>query len=507
LFVDVSDPANPVINRRLKIKGFKIAVRRIGDRVHVVSHYTPIMPPILYTDVQLSDLKQRYWDAVGADDEVTELADEIRARVDTLVSSTEISDYLPGLMAREGDGEYTDVTAPNCADIAHPEVPMPVALTTITSIDSNGRNVAALTVPNDAWTVYASANSLYLTQTSGSWWFRPDIQRQQTAIYKIDIGDAAPQFRAIGRVDGWLDSSYQLSEFDGFLRAVTHRNEFDPADGRRHEDNHLFVLQDNGARRLREVGAVRGFGKDERIFSTRLLGKRGFVVTFRQIDPLFAFDLSNPRDPRLAGEVEITGVSTYIQPLDETHLLTIGFDGDENRLNRDFRLQIFDVRNLEEPRLIHSYVPLFDVPGHAWTSATHDPLAFNYFPAAGTLTLPVQYRASDLDRHFSGFMAFSVSVADGFGTLGRLDHSDLARQRFCEPVAEATPDICVTGGYLESANPRRTVSSLFAGDAYMYTLSNVGMKVSRADDFGNAVGVLPLPYRDDWPWLLTPTTP
>ena len=86
-------------------------------------------------------------------------------------------------------------------------------------------------------------------------------------------------------------------------------------------------------------------------------------MTFRQIDPLFTFDLSNPRDPRLAGEVEIKGVSTYIHPLDDAHLLTIGFDGDENRLNGDFRLQIFDVRNLEDPRLIHSLVPLFDAPG------------------------------------------------------------------------------------------------------------------------------------------------
>ena len=231
--------------------------------------------------------------------------------------------------------------------------------------------------------MYASQDNLYLLQTSDGWWFRPERQRQQTAIYKIAIGDGAPEPRAYGRVDGWVQSSFQLSEHDGFLRVVTNRNEVEPTDDRVLQDNNLYVLQDNNARRLREVGSVLGFGKNERIFSARLLGERGYVVTFRQIDPLFTFDLSNPRDPRLAGEVEIKGVSTYIHPLDDAHLLTIGFDGDENRLNGDFRLQIFDVRNLEDPRLIHSLVPLFDAPGHAWTPATYDHLAFNYFRAGG----------------------------------------------------------------------------------------------------------------------------
>lgn len=498
LFVDVRDPANPVINRRLKIKGFKIAVRRIGDRVHVVSHYTPVMPPILSTDVQLVDLKQRYWDAIAAGDDNDDIAKDIRARVNTLVASTDIADYLPSLMTKEESGDYTDVTTPNCADVAYPDAPMRIALTTITSLDSDGKNVDALTVANNAWDVYASQSNVYLLQTSDGWWFRPERQRQQTAIYKIAIGDGAPEPRALGRVDGWVQSSFQLSEYDGFLRVVTNRNEFDPTDEVVRQDNNLYVLQDNNARELREVGSVLGFGKNERIFSARLLGERGYVVTFRQIDPLFTFDLSNPRDPRLVGEVEITGVSTYIHPLDDAHLLTIGFDGDENRLNGDFRLQIFDVRNLEDPRLIHSFVPLFDAPGHAWTPATYDHLAFNYFAKAGTLTVPVQYWSSVVDRHFSGFMAFSVSIADGFGVLGRLDHSDLARDRFCADPGTGIPEICLSGAYLESANPRRTVSALFADDTYMYTLSNVGMKVSPAADFGNAVGVLPLPYRNDW---------
>ncbi|MDJ0926628.1 MAG: beta-propeller domain-containing protein [Gammaproteobacteria bacterium] len=504
LFVDVSDPENPVIDRRLKIKGFNIAVRRIDDRVHVVTHFTPTMPPILSTDVQLVDLKTRYWDALGNSDDTTDLETEIRARVDTLVASTDINEYLPSVMVKDEGSDYVDVAEPNCGDIAVPDVPQPFALTGVTSLDSDGHNVSRLIVARNAWTVYASQRNLYLVQTSNGWWFRPERQRQQTAVHKIQIGDGRPQYKAMGRVDGWVQSSYQLSEYDGFLRAVTTRNEFIPTEARVRVDNNLYVLEDNDARRLVEVGAVEGFGENETIFSSRLLGERGYVVTFRQIDPLFTFDLSDPRDPRLAGEVEIKGVSTYIHPLDDAHLLTIGFDGDENRLNGDFRLQIFDVRNLEDPRLIHVFVPQFDAPNHAWTEATYEPHAFDYFAAAGTLTIPLQYWSSDINRHFSGFAAFSVDVVDGFGVLGRLDHSDLARDRFCNDPATGIPDICIDGRYLESANPRRSVSALLGDTTYIYTLSNVGMKVSAARDFSNAIGVLPLPYRWDWPWLLAP---
>jgi hypothetical protein len=286
------------------------------------------------------------------------------------------------------------------------------------------------------------------------------------------------------------------------LRLAANRWEIDPAADVWLQDNNLYVLADNSAGSLDVVGSVLGFGRGERIFSARFLGDRGFVVTFRQIDPLFAFDLSIPSDPRLAGELEIPGVSTYIHPLDETHLLTIGIDGDQNRLNGKFQLQIFDVQNLDDPRLLHKLVPEFSADGFAWTPAVWDHLAFNYFPAAGTLTVPVQYYATALDDHFSGFAAFSVSVANGFAELGRLDHSDLARQIYCTVSTGQVPAVCASGIYLQAADPRRSVSASYAGETYIYTLSDVGMKVSAAQNFGSPLAVLPLPYTDYPPWFI-----
>jgi len=493
IFVNVADPAAPVIERRLKIEGFKLAVRRVGSRVHVVTHATPFMPLPIVNDGELAALRERLASFAEAPRDsalVRRIASEIRSRVAALVAATDPLDYLPNLTVSADGQTFTDVTPTDCSNVAYPDVALRLGLTAVTSVDSDGTDMASLTVANDSWNVYASEKHVYLSQTSGSWWFDP-AQRQQTAIYKIEIGGGRPAYRAFGAVEGWADSSFQFSEHDGFLRIATNRSEVDPVLGRL-QDNHLYVLGDNGAGRLNVVGKVSGFGAGERIFSTRFLGTRGFVVTFRRVDPLFTFDLSVPQDPRLVGQVDIPGVSTYLHPLDDAHLLTIGYDGDQNRLNGQFALQIFDVQNLAEPRLLHKLVPKFEAPGFAWTSATQDHLAFNYFPEGGTLTVPVQYSAYSLGDDFSGFIAFSVSAASGFSELGRLDHSDLARAQHCTTATGIVPVDCERRIYLRWSNPRRAVSAQLDGATYIYTLSNAGMKVSAAPTFGTSIATLSL---------------
>jgi hypothetical protein len=115
----------------------------------------------------------------------------------------------------------------------------------------------------------------------------------------------------------------------------------------------------------------------------------------------------------------------------------------------------------------------------------------------------VQYYASNWADHFSGFIAFSVDALNGrIAEIGRLDHSDLAREAYCTGPDALAPSLCDSGVYLEAASPRRSVSALLGDNTFIYTLSNLGMKVSAADDFANPVALLPLPYRNDYPWFL-----
>ena len=157
------------------------------------------------------------------------------------------------------------------------------------------------------------------------------------------------------------------------------------------------------------------------------------------------------------------------------------------------------MQDLAAPRLLHAFVPEFSAEGFAWSSAVHDHLAFNYFASAGVLTIPVQYSASSVEEHFSGFAAFAVDPAAGFTELGRVDHSDLARSTHCDGSA-GSPPACGDGTYLEAANPRRAVAGAFAGDTFIYTLSDVAMKVGRAEELSQSVAVLPLEYPNDYWW-------
>ncbi|MDH3747182.1 MAG: beta-propeller domain-containing protein [Gammaproteobacteria bacterium] len=502
-FIDVSNPSNPILLRKVLTDGFEIAARRIDDRMHLVTHFSPNMPPQIFEDTDLLALRDQYSVAVSVDDEdaVAALTAQIRERVANIVATYDAQDFLPGLWVANGNAEYTEVSNPNCS-VEMPDVSLHYSLTAITSLDTDGANIATTAITNNAWNVYASNDSLYLMQPSNGWWWDPQ-QRQETAIYKFTIGSGRPAFKAIGKVKGLVYDPFQLSEHNGFLRVATHRNELEPTATSRNVDNNLYVLSDTGGGTMSVVGKVEGFGPNERIFSARFNGDRGFVVTFRRIDPLFSFDLSDPNQPLLMGELEIPGVTTYIHPLGDDHLLTIGFSGDNQGLNPGYQLQIFNVADLTQPVLVHSFTPEFAASGFAWTRASYDHLSFNYFDEAGVLTIPVQYWADTFVDHFSGFAAYRVDLGSGFEELGRLDHSDLARQAYCPDPADRNDGAeCELGYYLQAADPRRSVSASVNGQTLIYTFSDVGIKASEANDFENALGVLPLNYPNSYWWWI-----
>ena len=501
LFVDVSDPSNPIIDRRLMVEGFRLAARKIDDRVHLVSHFSPGLPREVFESPELDELLENFRTLAEDDPARDTVAQEVRDLLSNLLLPIEGQSFLPRVWSANGADPYQDITVADCSDVSVPEVSMSFALTTVVSADVDGTDIGTLSVANNAWNVYASQNNIFLMQTSGGWWFS-DRQKQETAIYQVAVGAAAPSYQALGVVDGWASSSFNFSEHDGYLRVASNIWEQDPDTDVWDRSNSLFVLQNDNAGSLVQVGAVEGFGLNEQIFSARFMGDRGFVVTFRQIDPLFAFDLSDPLNPQLMGELEIPGVSTYIHPLGEDHLLTIGLNGDDQGLDGRIQLQIFDVSDLSNPQRAHAFVPEFDATdGFTWSSAVHDHLAFNFFPEAGTVTIPIQYWASELDDHFSGFAAFSVDVNDGFTELGRIDHSDLARETYCADGTILDLVSCVSAIYIESANPKRAVSALYQGTPYVYTVSDVGIKVSPAQDFSNPVATLSLPYTNRYWWL------
>jgi hypothetical protein len=165
------------------------------------------------------------------------------------------------------------------------------------------------------------------------------------------------------------------------------------------------------------VGEVGGLGQGERLYSVRLMGDVGFAVTFRQVDPFYVLDLSDPTDPRVVGELKIPGFSTYLHPLGdvaETGLvLGVGQDATEQGAVQGLKLSVFDVSDPSAPTEVAKWV----LPS-ANSGAEYDHRAFQIH--GSTVILPVQ----DWSAGFAGAVVLDVAnAADGTVTeVGRVEH-------------------------------------------------------------------------------------
>lgn len=162
---------------------------------------------------------------------------------------------------------------------------------------------------------------------------------QQTGIVKLDAKDLALQGN--GSVPGGLLNQFSLDEYDNHLRVAITIGGIGGWFGASslENTNDIYVLDSN----LKETGSIKDLGKEERIYSVRFIGDQGYLVTFKQIDPFFVLDLSNPKNPQVKGELKIPGYSSYLHPVSKNRILGIGKE------NNKVKLSLFDVSNPENP--------------------------------------------------------------------------------------------------------------------------------------------------------------
>ena len=199
-------------------------------------------------------------------------------------------------------------------------------------------------------------------------------------------------------------------------------------DGRTCPSNHVFILSGDDA--LNVVGEVRDIAVNERIWSSRFVGDMAYLVTFRNIDPLWTIDLSNPEQPVILGELEVPGVSTYIHPLtDAGHLLTIGFGGDDDGLDWNTQISLFDVQDPTTPTW-----PCISIRSragcgwyYAWSEANYEHKAFQYwgheicFVPVGTYRYDYETNRYD---YRSRLMLMEIDTEAGdISPYGSVDHS------------------------------------------------------------------------------------
>jgi hypothetical protein len=289
-----------------------------------------------------------------------------------------------------------------------------VATIDLTQPETAARGDAGLLA--DAATVYASATSLYVATVRSDTPLgeiapvRP--QPAATALHRFDLGSVV-SYRASGEAPGRILSSYSLSEHDGILRVAT------TTDGGGFGQDRMSGIRtfETVSSTLRKVGEVDGLGIGESIQGVRFAGDTAFVVTYRQIDPLYTVDLSDPSNPRVLGELKIPGFSTWLAPLDDGLLLAYGQSGTDEGAITGVQWSLFDITDLRDPRLVDT------AAAGTWSEALSEPLAILFDRSSGTIAAPgEQQRAWD---PVSGQELPLGGAQGSFAWFGRVDATGL----------------------------------------------------------------------------------
>jgi uncharacterized secreted protein with C-terminal beta-propeller domain len=176
--------------------------------------------------------------------------------------------------------------------------------------------------------------------------------------------------------------------------------------------------------RLVQVGRVGGLGQGERIYAVRYIGDTGFVVTFRQVDPLYTLDLSDPRNPRVVGELKVPGYSAYLHPLGDGLLLGVGQNATEQGQRTGVQLSLFDVTNLAKPVRLDRHA----LGGSSYTAVEGDHHAFLWWAPERLAVVPaVIYDDNYVRTAFAGSLAFRVTRKEGIVETAQLAHPRFER--------------------------------------------------------------------------------
>ncbi len=364
--LDVTDPAQTHLDSALKIDGQIVSSRRIGDNLFLATRYFPAIANI---------------DPYSMSAEEYRLAIENADLTTALPKITDVNDSVITELVNPGEC-FVSSDANRADPYYSPDI------VTLSVIDLNTMTLKDSECFLGATeTLYATPNSVYLATTQWGYADYPILElsdavsttsyvdpRVTTDIHQFSIDGSELTYSGSGVVDGHLGWNpdrmpFRMSEQGDYLRVATFA---DTQDGSVSPIN-VSVLNVAGtgalttAAKLPNANRPEHIGKPgEQLYASRFLGNKGYLVTFRQTDPLYVVDFSNPDDPKLAGELEIEGYSDYLQPIGEDYLLGIGkdavaapnseFDRFNGALVQGVKLSLFDVSDASNPIEVQSMV-------------------------------------------------------------------------------------------------------------------------------------------------------
>jgi len=497
---DISNRSSPEIIQELYLEGYNVDAREIDGSIRAITHSWLNIPglsnwlnmPSAYYELQWDDPERKAYREM--------IAYETIQANDEVLEAIALEDLVPKIYQRVG-GEIIehDMRSESCENFAQPMDGFSRGFTNILSLDlfSPTFDFESDHLLSNHPLVYASKDALVLTENSWDWWWfwGQDEVDEMTNIHTFDISvPGVTTYTGSGRIDGQILNQFCISEHEGVLRIATtvgQWNRWWMEDPEPMSSSIVTLVRgvnpETDQQVLLEYGRLDGIAEDERIWSARFVEDRAYLVTFEQIDPLWTIDLSDPATPTILGELEVPGVSTYIHPLHDGMLLTIGMGpAGEDGLGLDWsstRLSTFNISDVTQPAVADTLMlsPVNDPEDNRWTwsysEAKYEHKAFQYWGPKEMLAVPlstyryIESHDEDIGYHWSYeyiSKAIIVNVDEATGSMsihGEVNHSSLLNDEERNHW---------WGG---NENIRRTV---FMGD-YIYAISGAGITAHHLD--------------------------
>jgi hypothetical protein len=555
--LDVSE-GTPRLLRESFVEGEYTSSRRHGEVVRAVLQDGFKIPRLDAPAIEYRDAFGQTFPQEDIDAQV----DAWLARTVRSIRATDLGDWLPREFTQQGaeavavPPRCADYYSPDPGLTEN-------GVTSVVSLDlaDVSAPLSGATILGRAERVYANDSALLITQTDYRH-SHDGNGTQQTIIHRFDIGAGGTAYTASGAVAGSINSQFSLDERDGVIRVSTTEQRMgridgvisggtapggtatplptepklmapatdaaEPLDPAADVDspavpgpavepapadqplpvepiteplgpvNRVVTLGTDGDT-LTVLGTTEDFGATESIFATRFIGDRGYVVTFRQTDPLFVIDLADPTHPHTVGELHIPGFSNYLFPLDENHLFAIGRDATEQGSVQGLALQIFDVSDPAHPTLATKYV--YADTGDSPANVDHRAITFH--PDRNVVAFPHQsYTTGESTLDVFELTNTRITQLGGVAMGGEID-TDACFTNYFGPLPEA--DMAELRAQV-AANPdwqREVLASCRYGrsfrrglfrDDFVYGISNTGIYVYDMTQMGaGAVGTLALP--------------
>jgi len=500
IIVKAYPPEQAQVLSEIELKGTVVGIFINGDRLVVFEEDTPYYP-YPYNDIRWGPTGEIYMPLIISPKtsiKVYDISDREKPRLQRdisadgqYISSRMIGDYayvvinepvyeqddelnLPRIYSGGNETEIpaTDIYYCNVYDYYY----MYTTIMAINTQNDDQEPTYETILLGASSNLYVSLNNIYLTFPV---WGRDVGDFGKTSIHRIHIDGDEIEYVASGEVPGMVLNQFSMDEYEGYFRVATTTYEGT-------SQNNVYVLDTA----LNITGSLTDLAPGETIYSARFMGERGYLVTFKQVDPLFVIDLSNPSHPKQLGYLKVTGYSDYLHPYDENHLIGIGketTDAGEFAWYQGVKISLFDVSNVSNPREISK----LEIGDRGTDSPVlRDHKAFLFDKSRNLLVMPVSVAEIDESEYpggvpswvsgepvWQGAYVFHVSLDAGIRLEGRITH--------IENSGDLEQD------YYYSYSPFSVERSLYIDDV-LYTISDAKIKMNSLEnlDYINEVQLL-----------------